>query len=93
MIFAKLFQHKKNPIDTASWKPTPAFLGFLQATALVLYISLVAYFFSLGPIFSNKGISAFFGPVAILLLFTLSATISGLLVLGKAGMLFWEKKI
>lgn len=70
----------------------PAAVGFIQATALTLYIAFVSYFFSIGPIFAYKESGSFFGPVIILLLFILSAVISALLVLGKAGMLFWEKK-
>lgn len=34
----------------------------------------------------------FLGPMAFLLLFIISAIISGLLVLGRAGFLFWEKR-
>ena len=37
-------------------------------------------------------IAGFFGPIAFLLLFIISAIISGLLVLGRAGFLFWEKR-
>jgi len=34
----------------------------------------------------------FLGPLAFLLLFVVSAMISGFLVLGRAGFLFWEKR-
>jgi hypothetical protein len=66
-------------------------LGFLQATVLLFYISLVSVFMLnastvIGP--ANNII----GPIAFLLLFVISAIISGLIVLGKAGLLFWEKK-
>jgi hypothetical protein len=67
------------------------FLGFLQATGLVMYITLVAYFFTLGPVFSTKSSAAFYAPIIMLLLFILSAVVSALMVLGKAGVLFWEK--
>jgi len=67
------------------------FLGFLQATGLVVYIGLVAYFFTLGPLFSKADTMAFYGPILALLLFILSAVISALLVLGRAGVLFWNK--
>ena len=68
------------------------FLGFLQATGLVAYISLVAYFFTLGPLFSKKIAAEFYGSVIALLLFILSAVISALLVLGRTGVLFWDKR-
>jgi len=73
-------------------KLSPPFLGFLQSTGLVVYISFVAYFFTLGSIFATKSAATFYAPVILLLLFILSAVISALLVLGKAGILFWEKK-
>ncbi len=68
------------------------FLGFLQATGLVVYIALVSYFFTLGPVFDRTSGADFYGPIIALLLFILSAVISALLVLGRAGMLFWDKK-
>ena len=68
------------------------FLGFLQSTGLVVYIGLVAYFFTLGPMFSKKSGAAFYAPIIMLLLFILSAVVSALLVLGESGILFWEKK-
>ena len=74
-----------------SKKPSLPFLGFLQATGLVVYIGMVAYFFTLGPLFSGKEDIQFYGPILALLLFVLSAVISALLVLGRAGVLFWNK--
>lgn len=67
------------------------FLAFLQATGLLAYVSLVSLFMlNTNKIFGP--VSGFFGPIAFLLLFIVSAIISGLLVLGKAGFLFWEKR-
>lgn len=67
------------------------FLGFLQATGLLVYVSLVSLFMNnankiFGPV------SGFFGPIAFLLLFIVSAMITGSLALARAGFLFWEKK-
>ena len=67
------------------------FLGFLQATGLLIYIGLVAQIFIygnkiFGPVFN------FIGPLAFLLLFVISAIISGFLVLARALYLFWEKR-
>gem|GEM_PF-1648425 len=72
-------------------KLSAPFLGFLQATGLVVYIGMLVYFFTLGPLFSGKEDVEFFGPILALLLFVLSAVISALLVLGRAGVLFWNK--
>lgn len=72
-------------------KLSAPFLGFLQATGLVVYIGMVAYFFTLGPLFSKADTIEFYGPILALLLFILSAVISALLVLGRAGVLFWNK--
>lgn len=72
-------------------KLSTPFLGFLQASGLVVYIGLVAYFFTLGPLFSKIDTMKFYGPILMLLLFILSAVISALLVLGRAGVLFWNK--
>lgn len=73
-------------------KASPPFLGFLQATGLVVYVSLVAYFFTLGHLFDSKAGVDFFGPIMALLLFIMSAVISATLVLGRFGVLFWDKK-
>lgn len=67
------------------------FLGFLQSTGLLIYVSLVSLFMlNANHIFGS--VTEFFGPIAFLLLFIISAIISGLLVLGRAGFLFWEKR-
>ncbi len=71
--------------------PSAPFLGFLQATGLVCYIGLIAaFFYNVERVFNN-GIPEFIAPVIMLLLFVISAVITSLLVLGKAGVLFWER--
>jgi len=67
------------------------FLGFLQATGLLLYITLIATFMAnankvFGPV------DNFAGPIAFLLLFVVSAIITSSTVLARAGFLFWEKR-
>jgi hypothetical protein len=70
---------------------TPLFVSFLQATGLVVYIILLTSFFNLvTPSFGSVN-SQVYAPILLLLLFVVSAVISGLLVLGRAGFLFWEK--
>lgn len=71
------------------------FLGFLQATGLILYIIAVACFFNLVMPHFNKfeaDYAEFYAPIIMLLVFVLSAVISASLVLGRAGILFWDKK-
>jgi hypothetical protein len=67
------------------------FLGFLQATGILIYVSLVSAFIgSANKIFGP--ISGFLGPIAFLLLFIVSAMITGSLAMARAGVLFWEKR-
>ncbi len=68
------------------------FLGFLQATGLLIYVTLVALFMSNANQIFGKTDNSFFGPIAFLLLFIISATISATIVLARAGYLFWEKR-
>jgi hypothetical protein len=73
-------------------KVSPPFLAFLQASSVVLYVVLLSTSLTLvTPHFTSFN-AQFFAPVVMLLLFIVSAVISGLLVLGRAGYLFWEKK-
>jgi len=68
------------------------FQGFLQASGLVTYILIVSIFLNnIDNIFHNN-IGEYMAPILMLLLFIISAVISASLVLGKAGVLFWEKK-
>jgi hypothetical protein len=73
-------------------KHTVPFIGFIQATLLFLYIFGVNIFLvSLGQKFDNE-VGSLYGPMLFLLLFIISAVISATIVLGRAGVLFWEKK-
>jgi len=57
--------------------------GFVDAVGVFAYISLVAlFFFNVEKIFVEKE-DSFFAPVFFLLLFVMSATITGALVLGR----------
>ncbi|MFH1832771.1 MAG: hypothetical protein ABH816_01200 [Candidatus Levyibacteriota bacterium] len=67
------------------------FLAFLQATGLVVYIGLVSLIFIYGNQMFGK-VDNYLGPILLLLIFVFSAVISALLVLGRAGFLFWEKR-
>ena len=74
-------------------KPSLTFLGFLQASGLVVYLILLTLFFTfVGPILdTGKPAADFYIPIVMLLIFVMSAVISATLILGKACMLFWEK--
>lgn len=73
-------------------KLSPPFLAFLQASGLVVYILILSTFFTFVlPNIPNKN-EQFFAPIIMLLLFIVSAVISATLVLGRAGVLFWEKQ-
>ncbi|KKS31692.1 hypothetical protein A2380_03730 [candidate division WWE3 bacterium RIFOXYB1_FULL_43_24] len=68
------------------------FLAFLQASGFVVYLILISFFFNfVTPTFS-KPVSEFYAPIVMLLLFVISAVISAVMILGRAGVLFWDKK-
>jgi hypothetical protein len=73
-------------------KASPVFLGFLQASGVVLYvISIVTalnYFSDHNTFTSGQ----MYAPIVLLLAFIVSAVITGLMFLGRAGVLFWDKK-
>lgn len=73
-------------------KFSPPFLGFLQTTGLVVYIILIATFFTLVTPAMHSTAEQFYAPIMMLLLFVVSAVISAILVLGRAGVLFWDRK-
>jgi hypothetical protein len=73
-------------------KPSPLFLAFLQATGLFVYVELVSLFFLHAESIFSDSAPQFYGPLLGLLLFVVSAVISATLVLGRFGVLFWEKK-
>ncbi|MBU1102172.1 hypothetical protein KJ853_00760 [Patescibacteria group bacterium] len=63
------------------------FWSAINSLATAIYVSLVAYLlFNGGKIFGQA--TNFWMPVALLLLFVISATITGLLVLGRPVYLF-----
>jgi hypothetical protein len=66
-------------------------IGFLQASGLAAYCSLVAMLIWNGNHWFGK-INDFRGPLLFLILFVTSALISALLALGYSVVLFWQKK-
>lgn len=68
------------------------FIAFLQASALVGYIGLVVIFMNTISQTLDGKMNSYTAPILMLLVFVISATVSGAIVLGKAGYLFWEKK-
>lgn len=68
------------------------FIAFLQVTGLVIYIIFISSFFTFISPTMNKDISEFYAPIIMLTLFVISAIISATLVLGRAAVLFWEKR-
>lgn len=72
-------------------KTSLGLISFLQALGLALYCSLVATLFWKGNnLFGND--PNYWGPVLFLIIFTTSALVSALLVLGYPIYLFWQKK-
>ena len=65
--------------------------GFLQATGVALYCSLIGLIFWQGQNIFPK-VNTYFAPVAMLLLFSVSALICGLLVFYKPYKLFFVGK-
>lgn len=67
------------------------FAGFLHALGIAVYVSLVVLVIQNGDkIFGQM--NNFWGPVAFLLLFILSAAVTGALALGQPIILFLENK-
>lgn len=67
--------------------------AFLLALGEGIYISLVALLlFSVEKLFGSKPDPAVIAPIAFLLLFVISAAISGALILGKPLMLYLDGK-
>lgn len=65
------------------------FLSFLSALGTAVYVALVALIISHGEKIFGK-MANFLGPVAFLLLFVLSAAITGALTLGYPAMLYFN---
>ena len=66
-------------------------MGFLSALGVVCYISLISIVIRNGEKIFNK-MDNFLSPVAFLLLFVLSASVTGGLVLLKPAMLYLENQ-
>ncbi len=65
--------------------------AFLCALGEVIYISLVATaMFTVGKLFGDKPDPDIIAPIAFLLLFVISAAVSGALILGKPVMLYLD---
>jgi hypothetical protein len=64
--------------------------GLLHSLGVLAYVVLVVWVMNNGERFFGKMAGQFWGPVAMLLLFVLSATIVGLLVLGRPGYLYFN---
>jgi hypothetical protein len=73
------------------FKKSPPFIGFIQATGLVIYLLLLASFFNFVLPNIPKESPEFYAPVIMLLLFIMSAVISATIVLGRVAVLFWDK--
>jgi len=59
---------------------------------MVFYIFLISLFLNfVTPKFIQNG-EQFYAPIIMLITFVFSAVISATMILGRAGMLFWEKK-
>jgi len=72
-------------------KTSLGLISFLQALGLAFYCGLVAILFWKGnQLFGNT--PNFWGPALFLVVFTTSALVSALLVLGYPFFLFWQKK-
>lgn len=63
--------------------------SFLNAFGVLIYTSAVAWILFNGPRLFGK-VASFWVPLALLLLFVLSATVVGLLVLGRPGYLYFN---
>jgi hypothetical protein len=66
--------------------------GFLQATGVSLYASLIGLLFWKGEAIFGGGRPNYFGPVTFLILFSVSVLICGLFVFYQPYLLFFEAK-
>lgn len=71
--------------------PSVQFVAFLQATGFISYLIVLSTIFNFVLPNIDKPEVQFYAPIIMLTLFVTSAVISGLLILGKAGTLFWDK--
>lgn len=68
------------------------FIAFLQASGLVTYIIILSTVLTNVTRLFKNDTGEFYAPIIMLLVFIFSAVISASLVLGRAGVLFWDKK-
>ena len=74
-----------------SRQPSISFVSFLNAAGVFAYVSAVSWLlFSAGHIFGNVPEPNFLIPIYFLLLFVISASITGFLVLGKPILMYWD---
>jgi hypothetical protein len=69
-----------------------ALYGFFNAFGTVIYVSLVATIMSNGSSWFGQVDNKFLTPIAVLMLFVLSASIVGTLVLGRPALMFLDGK-
>ncbi|EKD99798.1 MAG: hypothetical protein ACD_22C00172G0008 [uncultured bacterium] len=71
------------------------FIGFLQATGLVFYVAIIVSFMdyiSKWPVLTYSDEASFIAPIIFLLILVISAVACAAIFLGKAAVLFWNKK-
>ena len=73
-------------------KMSAPFIAFLQASGLVAYLIIISTFFNFMGSNFDQNAGPYFSVIIMLLLFVMSAVISALLILGRSGFLFWEKR-
>lgn len=65
------------------------FISFLDALGVAVYVAIVSFIMQNGQRIFGK-MDNFLGPIAFLLLFVLSAAITGALILGRPVILYFE---
>ena len=68
------------------------FLGFLQATGLVLYVFAAITFLLNVPEQISRTMPEYYVGIIMLMFFIISAVITATIVLAKSGVYFWEKE-
>lgn len=71
--------------------PNTLFISFVSAAGVFIYVSAVSWLISnAGHIFGKVPEPNFLIPIYMLLLFVVSASITGFLVLGKPILMYWD---
>ena len=73
-------------------KNHPAFIGFLQALGVVVYVSLVSLFMNVLAMYPQISPNMFFSMSLMLLLLVFSAATTGAIVFGYPAYLFLNKQ-